>query len=153
VSRAFAVSRSTAEPLDPQWDHAVCVLVTRPVRGPQQFAILTTMHPGVHSRVKREFGLARWRRPLQVVSGCALLMVAVYYVRAFATQLEAMSKPITSEFGRRQLRPRVLRPANSSGLSTGPLRSSLPAGRRVLPLDRQFEVKAFGSLKARDHVE
>ena len=31
--------------------------------------------------------LARWRRPLQIVSGCALLTVAVYYVRAFATLL------------------------------------------------------------------
>ena len=31
--------------------------------------------------------LNRWRRPLQIVSGCALLTVAVYYVRAFATLL------------------------------------------------------------------
>ena len=31
--------------------------------------------------------LSRWRRPLQIVSGCALLIVAVYYVRAFATLL------------------------------------------------------------------
>ena len=31
--------------------------------------------------------LARWRRTLQVVSGCALLAVAVYYVRAFTTLL------------------------------------------------------------------
>lgn len=31
--------------------------------------------------------LARWRRPLQIVSGCALLAVSVYYVRAFATLL------------------------------------------------------------------
>ena len=31
--------------------------------------------------------LSRWRRPLQIVSGCALLTVAVYYVRAFATLL------------------------------------------------------------------
>lgn len=31
--------------------------------------------------------LSRWRRPLQVVSGCALLFVAGYYVRAFATLL------------------------------------------------------------------
>jgi cytochrome c-type biogenesis protein len=32
-------------------------------------------------------GLSRWRRPLQVVSGSALLLVSVYYVRAFATLL------------------------------------------------------------------
>jgi cytochrome c-type biogenesis protein len=31
--------------------------------------------------------LSRWRRPLQIVSGCALLTVAAYYVRAFATLL------------------------------------------------------------------
>ncbi|ODS53469.1 MAG: thiol:disulfide interchange protein [Acidobacteria bacterium SCN 69-37] len=31
--------------------------------------------------------LSRWRRPLQVVSGGALLTVAVYYVRAFTTLL------------------------------------------------------------------
>lgn len=31
--------------------------------------------------------LARWRRPLQMVSGFALLTVAAYYVRAFATLL------------------------------------------------------------------
>jgi cytochrome c-type biogenesis protein len=37
--------------------------------------------------IMRFAALARWRRPLQVVSGCALLTVAVYYVRAFATLL------------------------------------------------------------------
>ncbi len=31
--------------------------------------------------------LARWRRPLQILSGCALLTVAAYYVRAFTTLL------------------------------------------------------------------
>ncbi|HYU77829.1 MAG TPA: cytochrome c biogenesis protein CcdA [Vicinamibacterales bacterium] len=31
--------------------------------------------------------LSRWRRPLQVVSGCALLLVAGYYARAFTTLL------------------------------------------------------------------
>lgn len=31
--------------------------------------------------------LSRWRRPLQIVSGCALLTVAAYYVRAFTTLL------------------------------------------------------------------
>jgi cytochrome c-type biogenesis protein len=31
--------------------------------------------------------LSRWRRPLQVVSGAALLTVALYYVRAFANLL------------------------------------------------------------------
>jgi len=31
--------------------------------------------------------LSRWRRPLQVVSGCALLIVAGYYARAFTTLL------------------------------------------------------------------
>lgn len=31
--------------------------------------------------------LSRWRRPLQIVSGCALLVVAVYYARAFTTLL------------------------------------------------------------------
>lgn len=31
--------------------------------------------------------LSRWRRALQIVSGCALLTVAVYYVRAFTTLL------------------------------------------------------------------
>lgn len=31
--------------------------------------------------------LSRWRRPLQVVSGSALLLVSVYYVRAFAALL------------------------------------------------------------------
>ena len=31
--------------------------------------------------------LSRWRRPLQVISGCALLVVAVYYARAFTTLL------------------------------------------------------------------
>ena len=31
--------------------------------------------------------LARWRRPVQIVSGCALLVVAMYYARAFATLL------------------------------------------------------------------
>jgi cytochrome c-type biogenesis protein len=31
--------------------------------------------------------LSRWRRPLQVVSGCALLVVAAYYARAFTTLL------------------------------------------------------------------
>jgi len=31
--------------------------------------------------------LSRWRRPLQVVSGCALLAVAIYYARAVATLL------------------------------------------------------------------
>lgn len=37
--------------------------------------------------IMRFTSLARWRRPLQIVSGCALLTVAVYYVRAFATLL------------------------------------------------------------------
>ena len=37
--------------------------------------------------IMRFASLARWRRPLQIVSGCALLTVAVYYVRAFATLL------------------------------------------------------------------
>lgn len=37
--------------------------------------------------VMRFAALSRWRRPLQVVSGCALLTVAVYYVRAFVTLL------------------------------------------------------------------
>ncbi len=37
--------------------------------------------------IMRFASLARWRRPLQIVSGCALLAVAVYYVRAFATFL------------------------------------------------------------------
>lgn len=32
-------------------------------------------------------GLSRWRRPLQIVSGCALLTVSAYYVRAFTTLL------------------------------------------------------------------
>ena len=31
--------------------------------------------------------LSRWRRPLQIVSGCALLTVAVYYARAFTMLL------------------------------------------------------------------
>jgi cytochrome c-type biogenesis protein len=31
--------------------------------------------------------LARWRRPLQILSGCALLTVAAYYARAFSTLL------------------------------------------------------------------
>lgn len=31
--------------------------------------------------------LARWRRPLQILSGCALLTVAAYYVKAFTTLL------------------------------------------------------------------
>lgn len=31
--------------------------------------------------------LSRWRRPLQIVSGCALLVVAGYYARAFTTLL------------------------------------------------------------------
>jgi len=37
--------------------------------------------------IMRLASLARWRRPLQIVSGGALLTVAVYYVRAFATLL------------------------------------------------------------------
>lgn len=37
--------------------------------------------------IMRFASLARWRRPLQILSGCALLTVAVYYVRAFATLL------------------------------------------------------------------
>ncbi len=37
--------------------------------------------------IMRFASLARWRRPLQMVSGFALLTVAVYYVRAFATLL------------------------------------------------------------------
>lgn len=37
--------------------------------------------------IMRFASLARWRRPLQIVSGFALLTVAVYYVRAFATLL------------------------------------------------------------------
>lgn len=37
--------------------------------------------------IMRFAALTRWRRPLQIVSGCALLTVAVYYVRAFATLL------------------------------------------------------------------
>ena len=32
----------------------------------------------------RFVSLAGWRRPMQIVSGCALLIVSVYYVRAFA---------------------------------------------------------------------
>lgn len=31
--------------------------------------------------------LSRWRRPLQIASGCALLFVAAYYARAFTTLL------------------------------------------------------------------
>lgn len=31
--------------------------------------------------------LSRWRRPLQIVSGCALLTVAVYYARALTMLL------------------------------------------------------------------
>lgn len=37
--------------------------------------------------IVRFASLTRWRRPLQIVSGCALLTVAVYYVGAFATLL------------------------------------------------------------------
>jgi cytochrome c-type biogenesis protein len=37
--------------------------------------------------IMRFASLARWRRPLQIVSGAALLTVAGYYVRAFATLL------------------------------------------------------------------
>ena len=37
--------------------------------------------------IMRFASLARWRRPLQIVSGFALLTVAVYYARAFATLL------------------------------------------------------------------
>lgn len=37
--------------------------------------------------IMRFASLARWRRPLQIVSGGALLTVAVYYVRAFTTLL------------------------------------------------------------------
>lgn len=37
--------------------------------------------------VMRFASLARWRRPLQILSGCALLTVSLYYVRAFATLL------------------------------------------------------------------
>lgn len=37
--------------------------------------------------IMRLTSLARWRRPLQIVSGFALLTVAAYYVQAFATLL------------------------------------------------------------------
>lgn len=37
--------------------------------------------------VMRFAALSRWRRPLQIVSGCALLTVAGYYARAFTTLL------------------------------------------------------------------
>jgi cytochrome c-type biogenesis protein len=37
--------------------------------------------------IMRFAAFSRWRRPLQIVSGCALLIVAGYYVRALATLL------------------------------------------------------------------
>ncbi len=50
-------------------------------------AEMRTVTVPVSGMIMRFASLARLRRPLQIVSGCALLAVAVYFVRASATFL------------------------------------------------------------------
>lgn len=86
MSSAFAVSRSTAEPFDPQCGHLGLVQVTASFREPQQFSILPLC-----TLERTPESSASFRAVLQELNGGCRRFIAAWK-QAAASSLEMLSR-------------------------------------------------------------